>query len=1088
VYLDPITKARETLVLNLENKLYRDADTFKLSVAAMGGITGFRSLRHGPVTIHDRIKNTEGNWVYEVTLDNAEDGIVKLLSEEELSTDKKGVEDRLINMYTDVLMDDLGNGQTRYFVPKLLEDASDADMKKISAILRAAWKQKNREEGQRVPGLNSVRKKIRDDVLGYDVTWEYTYITIKQGEGTAALIDPDTKKVGGETYNTYLVNKKEVKALNKFGPTINFFGKTKELAEEGDEIVSVQRGYKQNELDKVMKEGFWKSEENENFGKHTYTSTETITLKDGTQVDMDEENLVYLEKDIKGSQKKNWVNFKRLEKQPDEGAMEHVWVAMGIIRDSYASAFRDLQEQNRRTESKRALLHQNIINWRVKDLKESHEDAAIWLSDKLKSLGISEYIRISEAGKIITSTTFSKKKPENYYPNMYHRENIFTLQIPASIAELRVKRQEVLKKLNLNVKEGGKKLGREDLKDVGQYENSDLERLDIGLAHMEKLLADYNSGTDVDMGSINDLNVLKVLKHITSWTNPMMRRKDGGVHSDYFSQSYNTIHKNDITIELMNAIYKMTRLDKNIPEGSLEYMVNRVKIGFGDPTSRSQTFFGESSYEKMGEKLNGLPDWVLGGVVHNGKSAERLTKWLTAPASMMFLGGKSALGNSAQIVNQVMRVGWKLARKAYRAYEGDKDAWKDIIRNTGILNVMTMFTDIMLKDGKSKFGDMGLVNLGGVPVPTMRMVEFGRLLKMGRENFVTHGTDQLDAFLFKLLKNAQGETREEINRLMDLNELRKQVGDKKLRAMRGKLFAIFTLEKDQSKETIEKAFRELLTKVSDTQLKKMVSWKLSWWFDAWGGPGKDVFTFTGSEQRLRILTAMMGLFHAQQTGLLPEGEDWVRTMKTDNAVRIARNAVYYTQFGMTPPYLGEGFNGFGRALWQYKQYPTLQMIHDGQIFLQFSDGNYGAGDGLWRMTKAIAQSTKNWKGKNKKSYDPSDPDLDHEAIMMARWIGTRGIASILASTIGAIPYISTGLRAISPGLPIYSLFRGAENPAFGLLTRSIVWTSMFMMGADDEDEKNDIFGTLGFFFAPVLIGMMVRGIWNAYEFTDDLLD
>jgi hypothetical protein len=1072
-FLDPITNARNDLTNNLESLIKDSISGFNITASSMGGITGLHSNTYGAVTIHERRETVDEGIVYVVTLDDANDGVRKYLPEDDLETNKQGVDARVVQMYRDELMDELGNGQTRLIVPQLLENASESDMRKVRRILDVAYREKEREDaGQKVPGMHSIRVDVYDEELGYTTPWEYTYIMIKQGEGEHE-IDGEIK---AETYNAYLVNKKqELSGVNKFGDKINFLGKTRQLTEE-EEIIDIQYSYNQVELDDVMKRGFYRAERNENFGKHTYKDKKSIVLADGTAKDIDTETPVYLDEEVKGSAKKNWVDFQYMEKQPHEKAMDMIWTAMAKIRDSYADAYRDLRIKNQASMEKRANLNQTIINWRIKGMGDSPDDAAIWLSDQLKKVGINEYIRVNDDGRVVTSTTYAKDKKENYFPQMYHRENIFVVQIPAAINELKEKIEEY---------EDNNGVSKKDLKEAGEYEGSRLENLNEGLAHLSKMLEDYNKGLDVDMGSLNDLNALKSMKHITSWTNPMMRRKDGGVHQDYFEQSYNTLHKNEIMIELMNAIYKMTRVDKNIPQGSLDYIINRVKIGFGDPTSRAMTITGkETSYEKSSETLNGLPSWVLGGVVHDARSAERLTKWLTAPASMMFLGGSSALGNSAQIVNQIMRVGWKIAGEAYSRYQGNPDEYKKIIRNTGILNVMTMFTDIMLKDGSSKWNDAGLVNAAGVPIPTINVIKFCRLLLAGRENFVENGTDEIDNFLYQLIKASGGETREEIIRLRTINELRKGIGDTELRKKRGQLYDVFTLKENESKAVVEKAFRELLTKVADTKLKQMVSWKLSWWFDEAGGPGKDLFTFTESENRLRTLTAIMGLIHAEKTGLLGGSDNWKKNWQSPLAVRIARNAVYYTQFGMTPPYLGEGFNGFGRALWQYKQYPTLQMIHDGQVMLTFMDGNYGMGDGFGRIVKAVSYSTSNFWKKGK-TYDPADPDIDHEAIMMARWIGTRGIASVLASTIGSIPFLGQGIRALAPTLPIYSLFRGAENPMIGLAMRSIVWSSMFMMGLDDEDERNDMTNSIGFFFLPVLLGMMIRGVYGAYESFED---
>jgi len=102
------------------------------------------------------------------------------------------------------------------------------------------------------------------------------------------------------------------------------------------------------------------------------------------------------------------------------------------------------------------------------------------------------------------------------------------------------------------------------------------------------------------------INSYEKALQLATWAHADQRRKDGQVHNDYFNKSFNAIHKNEVMVELMEAVYKMTRLSKNLPQGSIDYIVNRVKIAFGDPTSRAQGLFKEKpeAYEEMGKTLN----------------------------------------------------------------------------------------------------------------------------------------------------------------------------------------------------------------------------------------------------------------------------------------------------------------------------------------------------------------------------------------------------------------------------------------------------------------------------------------------------
>ena len=235
---------------------------------------------------------------------------------------------------------------------------------------------------------------------------------------------------------------------------------------------------------------------------------------------------------------------------------------------------------------------------------------------------------------------------------------------------------------------------------------------------------------------------------------------------------------------------------------------------------------------------------------------------------------------------------------------------------------------------------------------------------------------------------------------------------------------------------IEKRLRALMGDMAEAKIKKWVTWKLSWWFDEVGGPGKEVFTFTEGEKTLRSMTVLMALVDAQKRGILPgdyndllngEGLD---VMTSDLAKKIGRDAVYNTQFGMTPMYLGEGFNGLGRLIFQYKQYPTLQTIFDWQTIQKFADGNNGKIDGAARIKNALFEMSKQaWVKDKSKKYNPKSPDIDHEAIAMLRFVFTRATASLVGSLISVVPFLGRMMRSM--GNTGFGMIRSGESPALG---------------------------------------------------------
>ena len=133
------------------------------------------------------------------------------------------------------------------------------------------------------------------------------------------------------------------------------------------------------------------------------------------------------------------------------------------------------------------------------------------------------------------------------------------------------------------------------------------------------------------------------------------------------------MNKQELINLLAESAFKIDKIG-TLPKGSLEFIVNRVKIAFGDPTSRAISITGkETSYADFADKLNGLTEWIKGGRTWSPKEAERLTKWLTAGPSALFLGGSSAVQNSGQIINTGIQLGFSVLSEAHQKLESDNN-------------------------------------------------------------------------------------------------------------------------------------------------------------------------------------------------------------------------------------------------------------------------------------------------------------------------------------------------------------------------------------------------------------------------------
>jgi hypothetical protein len=272
-----------------------------------------------------------------------------------------------------------------------------------------------------------------------------------------------------------------------------------------------------------------------------------------------------------------------------------------------------------------------------------------------------------------------------------------------------------------------------------------------------------------------------------------------------------------------------------------------------------------------------------------------------------------------------------------------------------------------------------------------------------------------------------------------------------------------TPKSDNNAKVLEAKFRRLMGDVTDKRMKRMVAWKLSWWPE---GFAPELFTMTEGERTMRKETVITAILTAMDSGVLGH-VDWKNTrdyaikdddgntisvevpeaLLSDSAIRIARNAVNNTMFGMSAIHLGEAFVGMGQHFGLYKAYPLQQMLHDWNILKSWWSGGSNTKENIERLGSALKQATS--RAQNGIQYDPNDTSIDHEALKVLRFIALRTamtMVSVLLETVGLMR-----LMFRTPMAKQFSyMIRGGENPAmaiaFRLLVNGLIWSTL-----DDED-------------------------------------
>ncbi len=366
-------------------------------------------------------------------------------------------------------------------------------------------------------------------------------------------------------------------------------------------------------------------------------------------------------------------------------------------------------------------------------------------------------------------------------------------------------------------------------------------------------------------------------------------------------------------------------------------------------------------------------------------------------------------------------------------------------------------------------------------IPTMNVFRWIKIWRMGRDKFIENAKTkkgpkevrQIYEFLMREADRAEGIERK------DIEYLAENWWD---------LF--FATEEVKNEEFVKSRIKNLAGIVSENKLKRMVSWTLSYMFNI--KAGEEFFTFTGGEKANRSITIVTSLMLADQIGALPSTTKMVKAddntgdtvmvddkFLSDEAVNIARNAVYNHQFGMSQVYLGEIFGGAGKSIFQYKAYPLQQTIYDFNKMSNFMRGSSGQGDQILRLLTESGRTVNNWwlvgKGDKTKKYSPGQFGPDHEARATLRQLMTRLFASILASFTELLPGFGYGIRMVL-GNTSFGAIRSMENPIAAIFFRLVALNVALGVDWDDDDHNVDMLDDIARLILPVFISLAIQSL------------
>ena len=1017
------------------------------------------SFRNANGQVRHTIEDTDGNQT--------------TVPESRISRDEiiRGLTEKYIRFTNDLL-----HGQTMDIKFVNLDDkVSKSDADKLKFVFQKARMKKT--AGDSSPDMHTT-------------IWrgvKYTWVSVK---------DDESGITGKEQYRAYIV-KHEVENEK---PVFYWFQKGKMIYRKK----STKDKKLANPRDiEILRDGFWKSRTEKYHGekasKHINNRDETVP--------------------INGSIDESFSDFRYMENQPNEKIV--IGETMGDTTVDLWSFIRGKRSLYRRIASKfiqmkaqEAEMYQEAMPLITEALQKRYKGSPEEMKEAMEKItnfiGANNSYWVSESrdfkGNIIdygihTPNSMFIPKQQNYAPRMYEDE-VLADMLTDTID--RIKNRRLAKEMT-DEEGAATDLMIESFEDMYKM-----------VAYGERDL-DYSLKNRIHFGARTSH-----LKHRMEWTDGTRRRKDSGVDKDYIQSTFYGLSKNNLMAKLMKTIGTMANVsskkgtDDFFSTGHIDYLVERTKMTLNDPKVENPMGKWASSGGLAGT-LNVLG---LGGRNWTEQDAQDLIVTVRAVHTMALLGARGAASNRTQTINDVIKFGWSDTLQAYKWIKNEDSTLREqaeaIIRATGTDQLITAFADIMAPSDDINMGDAGIISFG-IPflIPTNVMVDFMKMKWYGRDGFLENGVKEVDDFLNSIETNRIERKNKRFWNMLRREETRVGKGFKERRKIEElrKLFVEIMepakgedTEKDE--EDLRKRFKKLMGDVSETRLKRMVAWKLQYMPPILGGL-KEFFTYTEGERIMRAVTVIATLLAADRACLLGSSENMINyewedekgmkheamisdRFRTPTAINMARMAVRNSMFGMSREHMGLAFSGFGHGLFQYKEYPLQQHLHDWQIVSSFLEGNKNGKVGWAESVGRLTQEA--WKAsmrtKNGQKYDISDPEHDPEAASMLRFLGTRMMATTTGVAIESMNLFFK-ISRVSPvaGFTMQTV-RGGENPLIAMAGRALTYAlvSMFAHGDNDDEESEFLLWSISRLVLPLWFTLPIFMGRRTYQIAEEVMD
>ena len=762
-----------------------------------------------------------------------------------------------------------------------------------------------------------------------------------------------------------------------------------------------------------------------------------------------------------GKKRRGYQNFERKEKQPPKKWMDTIWRVAAEQREMYQEIFDEFKAEiasyNDSVNSFRASADKVLELWGIGEEREEgkQDEQRTNFIDMIENMGDfnSNLVYDEDNDVLLSPNTYVRNIKEGYDFNQWHIGHYWDM-LSNALADMEEKRATEQRDVDRNSRVLQSKEATEaDIEEAMSAIDRATNRIEE-LDNMTDIISEMErrSSGEPSFEAQKDMVLngkMLMFKSRGLLNDPMLRRRDPELMKDYIESGYRTIEMNKIKLALLKSMVFM-------PNKQLaEYVIDQVLASSGSPQVQAGLFKMGYSNEGIAKWLPKMMPWRWKGRKFEMDAGDVARMGAMHNGFIVYsnLGYKTAFTNNFQRITPWLDYGWPLMARGTKAiWTGDdrytSEEWMDIVRETGVLDPIQAFTDMLLAGAKSSSG-------WDFVVPLVDMAK----VKLGAKGFAQKWT--IDSVLKKALGKEEA----------DLQALKKRIHE------------VATSE-TKDKALLKRQIRELNLGLSESYMGRLVAWKLGW---VPIGKGLGLFTMTESEQLMRAEVALMGMFQAEAMGELgdvqsilgknPDAKPWL----SEAGIRMARLMVYNTMFGMSQQFLPKMFRGaVGKWFWQFKSYQYHQAEHDMKYLSNFWRGNKGrnmftqSAEAPVRIVAEVAKMIGRAPGrlgsmispikKASKWKDMDNTIDDRTANRLAKFLLIRGFASAVSvwmfyhSAFTGI--LRIGLRGVGRSPSARRGIFGAESPLFTYpihIMRALYMAMAYGIRGDEEEDFEDFF-------------------------------